>query len=108
MLMMAALVEVVDGRRPVGRLRRRLSGELHRRLRQVPSTSLGQRYVVRTVHVDDARPGVLEVCATVHALPEARAFAAAACLQAFWHGWTFTEFDIVHPPTGDSQPRLAA
>lgn len=95
--LLGALVEVTGGHRPLDSLRPRLSGSLLRRLRGRPVTPLGQRFVVQSLHIDDARPAVREVCATVEALPHGRLFAVAGRLEGYWHGWPLTAFGVVLP-----------
>src|SRR5690606_20890280 len=36
-------------------------------------------------------------CATVYAPGRGRAFAVAGRLQAFWHGWSITDFEVISP-----------
>lgn len=105
--LLAALVEVADGRRPIDRLRRRLSSTLYGRLRQRPPTPLGRRFAVLRLHVDEPQAGVLEVCATVEVLPQGQPFTAVGRLQANWHGWTFTEFAVVLPGEISHRPLAA-
>lgn len=95
--LLAALTEVAGGHRPLDSLRGRLSGTLLRRLRRRPVTPLGQRFVLQSLHIDDCKPGVLEVCATVEAQPHGRRFAVAGRLEGSWHGWLMTAFAVVLP-----------
>ena len=106
--LLAALVEVVDGRRPADRVSHKVSANLHTKLRRQEGMALGARFVIRRVHVDRAKTGTLEVCATVHTPRSHRAFAVAGKLQAFWHGWAVTDFEVLLPPWDKPQSVTAA
>lgn len=104
---LAALVEVADGRRRPDRLRAQLTGRLLSKLRARPGTPLGLRYSLRTLHVGE-QPGSLEICATVDVVPGRRAFAIAARFESNWHGWVVTDFAVIAPPTSTHPRDLAA
>jgi len=94
---LSALIEVAEGRRPAASLERKVSADLQVRLRGRHGLGIGARYVIRQVHVNRSEPGTLEYCATVYAPGRGRAFAVAGRLQAFWHGWSITDFEVISP-----------
>jgi len=105
--LLAALLEVVTGRRSVASLRGKVSVDLLSRLRRWRGLDVGARFLVRRVHIRRTGTDVVEMCATVHLPARGRAVAVTGLLRASWHGWTVTDFDVIQPQAGRRQATVA-
>ncbi|MBA0125366.1 hypothetical protein H0B56_07410 [Haloechinothrix sp. YIM 98757] len=94
--LLTALIEVATGQRYVARLRSRLSEPVVRKWQARPRVPPERRYVLGTVHQQRCGVRALEVCATAHG--RTHAFALLTRLDARWHGWLCTGFDVLLPP----------
>ena len=91
---LAALVEVYGGSRPVSQVRRALDPQLYQQLAS-RRHSTGQRYMLKTAHARQPADGTVEACGLVH--NGNRALAMCARFQEDEHGWLCTEFEILEP-----------
>ncbi|SNR31879.1 hypothetical protein SAMN06265360_10239 [Haloechinothrix alba] len=94
--LLTALIEVATGQRYIARLRSRVSEPVVRKWQAHPRVPPERRYVLGTVHQQRCGVRALEVCATAHG--RTHAFALLTRLDARWHGWLCTCFDILLPP----------
>lgn len=91
---LAALLEVHTGRRPLAQLAGWLAPALYHALR-VRTRANGTRYRLRHVHICRPSQDTIEVCGTAHAY--GRASAVAARFERGGQGWRCTSFTVLAP-----------
>ncbi|MDV6011576.1 Rv3235 family protein [Haloechinothrix sp. LS1_15] len=94
--LLLALTEVTAGQRYPAQLRAEVGEAVYRMLQRPPWRPPGARYVFGPVHGERTGTHTLHVCATAHG--PAHALAALARMDARWHGWVCTRFELLLSP----------
>lgn len=91
---LAALVEVHGGYRPLRQLSEALTPKLYQQL-ATPRPCPDRRYTLKRTHIRQHTAETVEACGLIH--DGERALATCAVFQLGQHGWLCTEFDILQP-----------